>query len=221
MKRVKQISLDILVDEQIDGEYLAEYVMEQLNGNRKELLNGEILGSSFRDDISEEYRKSYPELLNDSKEIFDGEEMCPHCDHLNCFKWDGKTMKMTCKNCGEEILLCSMCDMDKINCSKCPNEKEKMLEQEKVNKKILDNAYTEIDSFRDKLGETFFDAVMEEDNSTYEMSKSIISTFDSCKDDMEFKVADNMLIAICGYSLETLINRIKERDKQKHKWESC
>lgn len=90
-----------------------------------------------------------------------------------------------------------------------------------INKETLNSAYTEISNFRDKLGETFFDAVMEEDNSSYEMAKSIISTFDSCTTEKEFDVANQMLIAVCGYSFETLVERIKERDLQGFVWESC
>lgn len=67
MKRVKQISMDIMVDGNVDGEYLAEYIMEQLNGNKKMILDGEILGSAFQEDMTEEYKLYYPEL---SKEGF-------------------------------------------------------------------------------------------------------------------------------------------------------
>lgn len=90
-----------------------------------------------------------------------------------------------------------------------------------MNRETLNSAYAEIDNFRNKLGETFFDAVMEEDNFTYEMAKGIISTFSSCNSKKEFEAANNMLIAICGYSFETLVERIKERDKQDYSWESC
>lgn len=90
-----------------------------------------------------------------------------------------------------------------------------------MNRETLNSAYAEIDNFRDKLGETFFDAVMEEDNSTYEMAKGIISTISSCNSKKEFEAANNMLIAVCGYSFETLVGRIKERDEQGYSWESC
>ena len=89
-----------------------------------------------------------------------------------------------------------------------------------MDRETLNSAYVEIDNFRNKLGETFFDAVMEEDNFTYEMAKGIISTFSSCNSKKEFEAANNMLIAICGYSFETLVERIKERDKQDYSWES-
>lgn len=90
-----------------------------------------------------------------------------------------------------------------------------------MNKEILNSAYVEINNFRNKLGETFFDAVMEDDNTTYEMAKSIIATFSNCNSKKEFEAANSMLIAVCGYSFETLIGRIKERDEQGYAWESC
>lgn len=58
------------------------------------------------------------------EETYDGEEICPYCDHVNDFKWDGETMKTTCEKCGKEILLCSMCDRDKHDCAACPYEKQ-------------------------------------------------------------------------------------------------
>ena len=90
-----------------------------------------------------------------------------------------------------------------------------------MNKETLNAAYADISNFRDKLGETFFDAVMEDDNFTCEMARGIISTFSNCNSKKEFEVANNMLVAICGYSFETLVERIKERDEQNYIWESC
>lgn len=52
---------------------------------------------------------------------YDGEEMCPYCDHLNPFIWDGHTMTITCEECGEKMLLCSMCDRN-YDCNNCPYE---------------------------------------------------------------------------------------------------
>lgn len=50
-----------------------------------------------------------------------GEEICPHCDHVNNFVWqEGTPRRIKCKNCGEEMLLCSLCNMDEVDCSKCP-----------------------------------------------------------------------------------------------------
>lgn len=91
-----------------------------------------------------------------------------------------------------------------------------------MNKEILNKAYAEIENFRDKLGENFYDAIQEDDNSTYEMAKGIISVFSGqCNTKNEFEIADAMLIAICGYSFETLVERIKKLDAEGYVWESC
>lgn len=83
------------------------------------------------------------------------------------------------------------------------------------------NTYINIDNFIEKLGEEIIEAVMEEDNFSYEISKSVISVFDSCTTNQEFEIADKMLIAICGYSINTLIENIKDKDAKGHIWESC
>lgn len=85
----------------------------------------------------------------------------------------------------------------------------------------LNNACKETENFRAKLGETFYDAVQEDDNYTYEMAKGIIYVFDTCKTERDIEIADKMLIAICGYCLDTLIDRIEERDAIDYYWESC
>lgn len=88
-------------------------------------------------------------------------------------------------------------------------------------KELMDNSYMQIENFRDKLGEVFFDAIMEEDNSTYEMSKCIISVFDKCKTPEELDIADSMMAAVCGYGIKSLIDKIKERDLEGFEWSSC
>lgn len=60
MKRVKQISIDILVDDDKDGCVLAEQIAKDL-----EAEGNIILGSSFQDDLTETYRNDYPELLKE------------------------------------------------------------------------------------------------------------------------------------------------------------
>lgn len=85
----------------------------------------------------------------------------------------------------------------------------------------LNNAYREIENFRDKLGETFYDAVQEDDNYTYEIAKSIIHVFNMCKTERDVEIADKMLIAICGYSIDTLLSRIEEREAIDYDWISC
>lgn len=83
------------------------------------------------------------------------------------------------------------------------------------------NTYINIDNFIEKLGEEIIEAVMEKDNFSCEISKSVISVFDSCTTNQEFEIADKMLIAICGYSINTLIENIKDKDAKGHIWESC
>ena len=97
----------------------------------------------------------------------------------------------------------------------------KILNQQPETCQKLNNAYETINNFREKFGETYFDAFMEEDNFTYEIAKSIINVFGCCQTEREAEIADKMLIATCGYCLETLINRIKERDENYWYWESC
>lgn len=89
-----------------------------------------------------------------------------------------------------------------------------------MNKEKFNEAYMEIDDFRDKLGETFFDFFNEEDNSTYEIAKSIIAVIDTCETERDFEIADRMVTAICGYCLESIIDKIKRRDAVGHCWES-
>lgn len=77
-----------------------------------------------------------------------------------------------------------------------------------------------IEYFRDKLGEVIVDSFNEIDNSSYEIAKSVVSTFAGCKTESEFKAANNMLSAICGYNIESLIQEINNRDNKGYLWES-
>lgn len=54
MKRVKQISFDILVDENIDGVDFAEEVADFLNAN-----GYKVLGAGFQEDMTEVYKNEY------------------------------------------------------------------------------------------------------------------------------------------------------------------
>ena len=60
MKKVKQISLDILVDEDVDGNILSEKVEKEL-----EAYGYTILGSMYQDDFTEIYERVYPDLLEE------------------------------------------------------------------------------------------------------------------------------------------------------------
>ena len=60
MKRVKQISLDILVGHEADGEDLALDIQVEL-----ERRGFTILGAAFQDDLTEIYEEQYLELLKE------------------------------------------------------------------------------------------------------------------------------------------------------------
>lgn len=77
-----------------------------------------------------------------------------------------------------------------------------------------------IDNIRDKLGETVYDFISEEDNFTHEIGKYVLNVFCNCKTNEELEIADNMLIAICGYGIETVMDKIQERDIAGYIWES-
>ena len=58
MKRVKQISFDIVVHPNIDGDRLSEEMAEAL-----ESLGYTVLGAGFQCDLTDEYKESHPDLL--------------------------------------------------------------------------------------------------------------------------------------------------------------
>jgi hypothetical protein len=59
MKKVKQISLDILVGPETDGEALAQTIANEL------VRRGfAVLGTGFQCDLTEVYESLYPNLLN-------------------------------------------------------------------------------------------------------------------------------------------------------------
>lgn len=60
MKRVKQISLDIVVGSGADGEALAQEVANEL------VRRGfTVLGAGFQDDLTDEYKEHYPKMLEE------------------------------------------------------------------------------------------------------------------------------------------------------------
>lgn len=65
----------------------------------------------------------------------------------------------------------------------------------------------------DKLADVTVDAIYEDDNNGYEMAKGILNTFADCETEKEFKIANDMLISICGYSIETLLSKMKEKEQ--------
>lgn len=61
---------------------------------------------------------------------------------------------------------------------------------------------------RDELGDAFVDAFYEEDNTSHDIGKGIINTLLECNTQAELDIADHMLIATCGYSIESLMERM-------------
>ena len=59
------------------------------------------------------------------------------------------------------------------------------------------------------LGNAIYEAFMEDDNYFHEIGKSVIGTFTDCENEKEFELADRMLAAVCGWKIESLLNRIK------------
>ena len=45
-------------------------------------------------------------------------EWCPHCGSEEEYEFNGNPVD-ECKNCGEEIVLCSMCNMYVSTCNDC------------------------------------------------------------------------------------------------------
>ena len=62
----------------------------------------------------------------------------------------------------------------------------------------------------DDLGGRVISAVWEPDNYAYDIGRSITRVVDACNSESEYDFANKMCIAITGYSLETLIDDIKE-----------
>lgn len=60
MKRVKQISLDVLVGPDVDGEELAEHVADEL-----ERRGFRVLGAGFQDDLTDVYKEHFPKMLEE------------------------------------------------------------------------------------------------------------------------------------------------------------
>lgn len=68
----------------------------------------------------------------------------------------------------------------------------------------------QIPYFTDELGSAVWDAANEPDNSTYDMAKAIKQVLYGCETARDFRIADGMLTAITGYSLESLIRRTEQ-----------
>lgn len=68
----------------------------------------------------------------------------------------------------------------------------------------------------DKLADVTVPAIYEDNDNNrygYEIAEDILNTFADCETEKEFKIANDMLISICGYSIETLLTKIKEKEQ--------
>ena len=90
-----------------------------------------------------------------------------------------------------------------------------MTEKEKYEK----NSF-QIDYFGEKLGETIFNAMTEDEFSSCDLGCKIYKIFDQCETEKEFEIANAMVIAFCGYSMNALIEKIQQQDKEDYQWES-
>lgn len=70
----------------------------------------------------------------------------------------------------------------------------------------------EIDSFSNKLGEAIWIAMLDPDHMVEDMGANVASVLSKCTSDQEFKAANKMLKAVCGYNAKALVREIKERD---------
>lgn len=60
----------------------------------------------------------------------------------------------------------------------------------------------------DDLGCAIVDAFYEDDNFATDIGKSVYSIFKDCDTKEKFDTADQMLTAVCGYGIKSLLNRM-------------
>lgn len=80
-------------------------------------------------------------------------------------------------------------------------------------KETFDKMEGEIDDFRDRLGSVVLDAINEDDNSSWEIGRSLTREL-RCASVLQYDMADKVLIAVTGYSIESLLNKIKEEREE-------
>jgi Zn ribbon nucleic-acid-binding protein len=99
----------------------AEEIILSMGGNETNIkqITEEIKQRGYT--TIEEVKSHLENYYTEDKDFYEGAELCPHCSHENNFVWiEGTSRVIKCKECGEEMLLCSLCDMDTVDCSKCP-----------------------------------------------------------------------------------------------------
>lgn len=70
----------------------------------------------------------------------------------------------------------------------------------------------------EKLGETVYDFIQMDDNSTYDIGRAVFCVITDCETQQELDMASNMLEAICGCNLDNVLATIKERDLSGYEW---
>lgn len=73
---------------------------------------------------------------------------------------------------------------------------------------ILKEELKDVD--REELGNVIYEAFMEDDNLFCDIGGAVIYTFNVCETEKEKEIANRMLAAICGYRIETLLNRMED-----------
>lgn len=90
-----------------------------------------------------------------------------------------------------------------------------------MNKEEYLRIIEEIDNFDDKLGETVHDEALNDPMwNTSTFGYGIQRALSKCETKKEFELIDDILIAFCGWSFQTLVEMIRERDKDEYPWES-
>lgn len=84
---------------------------------------------------------------------------------------------------------------------------------------IVKNAASGISSLDAKLGEIVYDFVLSDDISTLEIGENLVYAFENCSEE-EFRIANDVLSAICGLGFKTLLDLIRFRDNISYEWQS-
>lgn len=81
--------------------------------------------------------------------------------------------------------------------------------------------FNNVTSLSNKLGEITYYAVLEEDNFPEKIGEALESLISSCKLERDYDIINKVIVAICGYSIPTLLERIDECDKDRDwEWET-
>lgn len=78
----------------------------------------------------------------------------------------------------------------------------------------------DIEDIRDKFGETIYDCIQEEYNSTSDIGKYALDAIMECKTGRELELVEKMLAAITGYNIDSILEKIRALDGEGYAWES-